>query len=149
MKIGSSNPNIQNWSSVKKSKSSFTAFPGGRMLYFWLWFFILESVVQHVFNRECLIKIKYAHFFVACDFCNACNTAGISLILNEFSLTCPDGIDILVQYNSVIIDTRPCIIYVFHWSIFFPRSSVLLDISWCLFWKISLIRQITFLLGFL
>lgn len=78
------------------------------MLYFWSWFFILESVVQHVFSRECLINIKYAHFSVACNFSNA-----ISLILNEFSLTCPDGIDMLVQYNSMIIDPGAYIIYVF------------------------------------
>lgn len=75
------------------------------MLYFCLRFFILESVVQHVFGRECLINIKYAHSFVAHNFSNACNTAAISLIFNEFSLPCPDGIYIFVQYDSMIIDT--------------------------------------------
>lgn len=60
--------------------------------------------MQHAFSRECLINIKYAHFFVAYNFSNACNTAAISLTFNEFSLTCADGVYILVQYNSMIID---------------------------------------------
>lgn len=65
------------------------------MLYFWLWFFILESVVQNIFSGECLISIKCAHSFVVCNFSNACNTAAVSLIFNEFSLICL-GIHILV-----------------------------------------------------